>query len=43
VDKWGIFNVDGFGKVHLAGVSCPDIMTMEGVRAKEFALENLVG
>ena len=43
VDKGDTFNVDGFGKVHLADVSCPDTTVYPGVQAKEFALENLVG
>ena len=37
------FEVQGFGLVKLADISCPEMGTMEGVHAREFAMENLLG
>lgn len=37
------FEVQGFGRVRLADVDSPEMGTIEGVHAREFALENLLG
>jgi micrococcal nuclease len=37
------FEVQGFGLVKLANINCPEMGTMEGVHAREFAMENLLG
>jgi len=37
------FEVQGFGLVKLADVDAPEMGTIEGVHAREFALENLLG
>ena len=37
------FKVDGFGMVHLADEYSPQLGTIDGVSAKEFTLENLMG
>lgn len=37
------FEVQGFGRVHLADVDSPEMGTIQGVHSKEFALENLLG
>lgn len=34
--------VQGFGQVSLADVKCPEMGTIEGVHAREYALENLL-
>ena len=36
------FDVQGFGLVSLADVKCPEMGTIEGVHAREYALENLL-
>jgi endonuclease YncB( thermonuclease family) len=35
-------DVQGFGLVSLADVKCPEMGTIEGVHAREYALENLL-
>ncbi len=37
------FEVQGFGLVKLADIKSPEMGTIEGVRAREYALENLLG
>ncbi len=37
------FEVQGFGLVRLANVDCPKMGTIEGVHAREYTLENLLG
>jgi micrococcal nuclease len=37
------FEVQGFGLVRLADIDCPKMDTIEGVHAREYALENLLG
>lgn len=37
------FEVQGFGLVRLADIDIPKIGTIEGVHAREYALENLLG
>lgn len=37
------FEVQGFGLVKLADINCPEMGTMDGVHAREFAVENLLG
>ncbi len=37
------FEVQGFGLVRLADIDCPKMGTIEGVHAREYALENLLG
>ncbi len=37
------FEVQGFGLVKLADINCPEMGTMEGVHAREFSMENLLG
>lgn len=37
------FEVQGFGLVKLANIHCPEMGTMDGVHAREFAMENLLG
>jgi micrococcal nuclease len=39
----GTFEVQGLGRVRLADVDSPEMGTIEGVHAKEYALENLLG
>ncbi|MDD4651709.1 MAG: hypothetical protein PHQ34_05710 [Methanothrix sp.] len=36
------FDVQGFGLVSLSQVDCPEMGTIEGVHAREFALEHLL-
>lgn len=37
------FEVQGFGMVKLANIHCPEMGSMDGVHAREFAMENLLG
>jgi micrococcal nuclease len=37
------FEVQGFGRVRLADIDSPEMGTIEGVRAREYTLENLLG
>jgi endonuclease YncB( thermonuclease family) len=37
------FDVQGFGLVKLADIKSPEMGTIEGVHAREYALENLLG
>jgi micrococcal nuclease len=37
------FDVQGFGLVKLADINAPEMGTIEGVHAREYALENLLG
>ncbi|NPV63041.1 MAG: hypothetical protein HPY61_10530 [Methanotrichaceae archaeon] len=39
----GTFDVQGFGLVTLADIDVPQMGTIEGVHAREYALENLLG
>jgi micrococcal nuclease len=39
----GTFDVQGFGLVKLADIDVPQMGTIEGVHAREYALENLLG
>ena len=37
------FEIQGFGLVRLADIDSPEMGTIEGVHAREYALENLLG